>query len=200
VGLIVPFGEWVLREACRQTKVWQEKGSPWMRVAVNLSARQFQNPGLVASIRKILDETGLQPPCLDLEITESIAMHDIAHTGRVLSELAAMGICVSMDDFGTGHSSLSYLKNFPIHRLKVDRSFISGIDKDERDRAIVSAIITVAHHLDLRVTAEGVETPAQAQLLAELGCDDVQGFLFGRPVPEDEFAGLLAEMEAARPA
>jgi diguanylate cyclase (GGDEF)-like protein/PAS domain S-box-containing protein len=200
IGLIVPFGEWVLNEACRQAKTWQENGFPWMRVAVNLSARQFRNPGLVASIRGILEATGLDSKCLDLEITESIAMQNMDRTGRVLRELTAMGIRISMDDFGTGHSSLSYLKHFPIHRLKIDQSFISGIERDVRDRAIVSAIITVAHHLDLRVTAEGVETPGQAQLLGELACDDVQGFLFGRPMPEEQLTGILLETVAAKPA
>jgi diguanylate cyclase (GGDEF)-like protein len=200
VGLIVPFGEWVLNAACRQAKSWQDQGFPWMRMAVNLSARQFQNAGLVASIRKILEDSRLDPASLDLEITESIAMQNMEHTTRVLNEFAAMGIRVSMDDFGTGHSSLSYLKHFPIHRLKIDRSFISGIEKDEKDRAIVSAIITVAHHLDLRVTGEGVETPGQAQILGELACDDVQGFLFGRPMPEAQLSELLLGAPAARPA
>jgi diguanylate cyclase (GGDEF)-like protein/PAS domain S-box-containing protein len=200
VGLIVPFGEWVLNAACRQAKSWQDQGFPWMRMAVNLSARQFQNAGLVASIRKILEDSRLDPASLDLEITESIAMQNMEHTTRVLNEFAAMGIRVSMDDFGTGHSSLSYLKHFPIHRLKIDRSFISGIEKDEKDRAIVSAIITVAHHLDLRVTGEGVETPGQAQILGELACDDVQGFLFGRPMPEAQLSELLLGAPATRPA
>jgi diguanylate cyclase (GGDEF)-like protein/PAS domain S-box-containing protein len=195
-GLIVAVGEWILRRACRQARLLQNGSFPGLRIAVNLSARQFQDRGLVSTVERILAETGLDPSTLELEITESIAMQNLGLTGEVLGELTRMGIHISMDDFGTGHSSLNYLKHFPIHRLKVDRSFVAGMTRDERDRSIVAAIISMAHNLGLRVTAEGVETPDQAEMLQALSCDDVQGFLFAKPFPEPELEERLLRTAA----
>jgi diguanylate cyclase (GGDEF)-like protein/PAS domain S-box-containing protein len=188
VGLIGRVGEWVLTRSCEQLKAWQVPGGPALRVSVNVSPRQFQQRDFAANVRRTLGETGLDPAALDLEITESIAMHDVAHTGRVLAELARIGIQISMDDFGTGHSSLNYLKHFPIRRLKIDQSFVSGMTADDKDHAIVATIISIARNLGLGVTAEGVETEEQADLLASLACEDVQGYLFGRPAPAEEIA------------
>jgi len=185
VGLIVAIGEWILRRACQEAKKLQAGAFPGLRVAVNLSPRQFQDKDLVWTIQRVLAETGLSPESLELEITESIAMQNLGLTGEVLGELARMGLHIAMDDFGTGHSSLNYLKHFPIHRLKVDRSFVAGMTRDERDRSIVAAIVSMAHNLSLRVTAEGVETADQAVLLTSLGCDDMQGFLFAPPLPDE---------------
>jgi diguanylate cyclase (GGDEF)-like protein/PAS domain S-box-containing protein len=192
-GLIVAVGEWILRRACRRARTLQDGVFPGLRIAVNLSARQFQDRGLVSTVERVLAETGLDPSTLELEITESIAMQNLGLTGEVLGELSRMGIRIAMDDFGTGHSSLNYLKHFPIHRLKVDRSFVAGMTRDERDRSIVAAIISMAHNLGLRVTAEGVETSEQAEMLQTLSCDDVQGFLFARPIPEPELEERLLQ-------
>jgi len=186
VGLIARVGEWVLRRACEQARSWQVRGAPALRVSVNVSARQFHQRDFAAAVRRIVEETGLPPASLDLEITESIAMQDVTHTGRMLTELTEFGVQISMDDFGTGHSSLNYLKHFPIRRLKIDQSFVAGMAHDEKDKAIVATIISMASNLGLDVTAEGVETDEQAALLGALGCQDVQGFLFGRPVPAEE--------------
>ena len=191
VGLIVAIGEWILRRACQEAKKLQAGAFPGLRVAVNLSPRQFQDKDLVWTIQRVLAETGLSPESLELEITESIAMQNLGLTGEVLGELARMGLHIAMDDFGTGHSSLNYLKHFPIHRLKVDRSFVAGMTRDERDRSIVAAIVSMAHNLSLRVTAEGVETADQAVLLTSLGCDDMQGFLFAPPLPDEQLTERL---------
>ena len=193
VGLIVPMGAWVLRRACERTRAWREKILGNLTIAVNLSARQLQNEEFARQVGEILRETGLPPAALDLEITESTAMQNVEVTSQVLGQLSALGVRISIDDFGTGHSSLSYLKHFPIDRLKVDRSFIAGMTSDKRDRAIVAGVLSIAHNLGVRVVAEGVETQEQASLLAELGCDEVQGFFFGAPLPESEVEKLLAE-------
>ncbi len=186
IGLIARVGEWVLRNACEQMRSWQSRGAPPMRMSVNVSPRQFQQRDFTANVRRIVRESGLEPSSLDLEITESIAMHDVAHTGRVLSELADLGIQISMDDFGTGHSSLNYLKHFPIRRLKIDQSFVAGMTSHDKDHAIVATVIAIARNLGLAVTAEGVETEEQAALLAALACEDVQGYLFAHPAPAEE--------------
>jgi diguanylate cyclase (GGDEF)-like protein/PAS domain S-box-containing protein len=191
VGLIARVGEWVLRRACEQLKAWQGAGASSLRISVNVSPRQFQQRDFAANVRRIVKETGLDPSALDLEITESIAMHDVAHTGRVLSELSDLGIQISMDDFGTGHSSLNYLKHFPIRRLKIDQSFVAGMTTHDKDHAIVATIISIARNLGLAVTAEGVETEEQAEQLASLACEDVQGYLFARPAPAEEVEKLL---------
>jgi diguanylate cyclase (GGDEF)-like protein/PAS domain S-box-containing protein len=192
-GLIVPIGDWVLRAACLQSKSWQDAGLDPVRMAVNLSARQFQQPKLVETIARILKDTALDPRYLELELTEGSVMKDPDEAIGKLHELKAMGLQISIDDFGTGYSSLNYLKRFPIDKLKVDRSFVSEIHTDSDDAAIVTAIITLAHALKLTVIAEGVETNEQLEFLSLLNCDEVQGFLFGKPLSAEEFTELLME-------
>jgi diguanylate cyclase (GGDEF)-like protein len=193
-GLIVPLGEWVLREACAQAQAWQVL-RPGLRIAVNLSPRQFRQKHLVAMIDDVLRDTGLAPQLLELELTEGMLMQHADDTVRTLAQLHEMGVHLAIDDFGTGYSSLSYLKRFPIHTLKIDRSFVKDLIDDDDDAAIVTAIVTMARGLGLRVVAEGVETEEQSALLRSLACDVAQGFHFGRPVPASEFAQrLLAAM------
>jgi diguanylate cyclase (GGDEF)-like protein len=189
-GLIVPLGAWVLRTACAQNKAWQAAGLPPIAMAVNLSARQFQDRQLVDSIIKVLEETGMEARWLEMEITESTAMQNADYTNVVLRELKARGIMISLDDFGTGYSSLSYLKKFPIDTLKIDQSFIRDLTANPNDAAIANAIIVLSHSLHLSVTAEGVETSAQAQFLEEHGCDRWQGYLFSHPLTARAFETL----------
>jgi diguanylate cyclase (GGDEF)-like protein len=189
--LIVPIGEWVLRTACRQTKAWQEAGYDPLRVSVNLSAEQFQQPKLIEMIAGVLEETGLDPRSLELEVTESMTMHNIDRAIATMHELEALGIRISIDDFGTGHSSLNYLKKLPIHTLKIDQSFVRDIPDNPDDAAIATAIIAMAHSLNLNVVAEGVETEEQLQFLRERCCDEMQGYLISRPLPPEEFAKFL---------
>ncbi|MEE8347922.1 MAG: EAL domain-containing protein [Dehalococcoidia bacterium] len=190
-GLIVPLGEWVLRTACAQNKAWQEEGIPPLRVAVNLSARQFQQRNLIDMVAQVLEETGLDPHRLQLEITEGVAMQDTDFTIDVLQGLRAMGVQIAMDDFGTGYSSLSYLKRLPFKTVKIDRSFVRDLTVDLNDAAIAAAIIAMAHNLKLNVIAEGVETVEQLALLKRQGCDEMQGYLFSRPGPPDVIGELL---------
>ncbi len=197
-GLIVPLGEWVLREACRQAQAWQAR-QPGLRIAVNLSARQFQQKNLVAMITQVLAETGLAPSLLELELTEGMLMHNVEEAVGTLAQLHEMGLRLAIDDFGTGYSSLSYLKRFPIHTLKIDRSFVRDINTDPDDAAIVTAIVAMARSLHLEVTAEGVETAQQAVFLRSLRCNLVQGFHFGRPTPADEFPLALARRPVREP-
>jgi len=192
-GLIVPIGSWMLRQACRQASVWQKCMERPLRVAVNLSARQFRDANLLREIDDILEETSLPPELLELEITETIAMEDVQASRKTLSELKARGVRITMDDFGTGYSSLAYLKRFPIDSLKIDRSFIEDLGKSPGDEAITVASITVGRGLNLRVIAEGVETRQQLDLLRKHHCDAMQGFLVSRPVPAAEFEVLIAE-------
>jgi len=192
-GLILPIGEFVLRTACRQTKVWEESGLSSLRIAVNISAHQFQKPNLVQTVAEILCETGLNPKRLELELTESAVMKNPESAIATLRELKAMGLQISIDDFGTGYSSLSYLKRFPLDILKIDQSFMRDATKDPNDAAIVKAIITLAHSLNLLVIAEGVETEEQLRFLRQLGCDEMQGFLFSRPLPADDMKKLLVD-------
>ena len=190
-GLIVPIGEWVLRTACFQNKAWQDAGMPRLHVAVNLSARQFKQPNLVDMVSQALADSGLEPRYLELEITESIAMEHADETIARLNELKAMGVTISMDDFGTGHSSLSYLKRFPIDTLKIDRSFVQDVLLDSQDAAIAAAITTMARSLKMKVVTEGVETQEQIGFLREHDRDEVQGYYFSHPLPADAFADLL---------
>lgn len=192
-GLIVPIGEWVLQTACLQNKAWQTAGFPPIRVSVNVSGVQFRQPGLIDTIRRVLDETGLAPQYLEIELTESILMKNEEKMIAAIDELHEMGVKISIDDFGTGYSSLSYLKRFAIHNLKIDQSFIRDITTNPDDAAIVTAVITLAHSLKLKVIAEAVETDDQLQSLRTLQCDEMQGYLFCRPIPAEEMTRLLKE-------
>ncbi len=198
-GLILSIGEWVLKTACAQTKFWQENlDLPSLSVAVNLSARQFQQRNLVNIISQTLKETKLKHQCLELEITESVAMQNVEFTRKILSELYNLGVSISIDDFGTGYCSLSYLKNFPIHCLKIDKSFVRDLSHDNHDAAITTAIVRLAHGLKLAVVAEGVETEAQRNLLQLLDCQLMQGYLFSRPLPAEDVTKLLRKSKSRR--
>ena len=186
-GLIVPIGEWVIRNVCAKNKQWQETGCEKVPIGVNLSARQFQQRNLVASIAQILQDTGLDAKWLGLEITESIAMKNADFTISALNELKKMKIKLSLDDFGTGYSSLSYLKRFPLETLKIDRSFVRDITTDPNDAAIVNAVVALAHSLKLNVVAEGVETETQLEFLRNNNCDFVQGYIYSHPLSEENF-------------
>jgi EAL domain-containing protein (putative c-di-GMP-specific phosphodiesterase class I) len=190
-GLIVPIGEWVLREACRQNRAWREAGLPPLTVAVNMSAPQFRSSGIAARIATLLGEAGLDPRGLEIELTESLVMHDAEEVVAILRELKAMGVMLAIDDFGTGYSSLSYLKRFPVDRLKIDQSFVRGIATDSDDAAIASAVISLGRSLGLRVVAEGVETEAQRAFLKARGCHEIQGYLVGRPMPALDFETVI---------
>jgi diguanylate cyclase (GGDEF)-like protein/PAS domain S-box-containing protein len=189
-GLIVPIGAWVLRTACAQAKAWQDAGHGALRVAVNLSPRQFGEPKLVSEIAAVLAETGLPPACLDIELTEGLFMHDVALAVELLHKLKGLGVALSIDDFGTGYSSFSYLRKFPINVLKIDRSFVSDIRRDD-EAAIVVSIIALAHNLKLRVIAEGVESDEQLDYLRRNGCDEMQGYLFSPPIGAAAFEAML---------
>ena len=192
-GIIISLGDWILRAACAQNKAWQDAGLTPMRLSVNFSARQFQQPGFIADINQILKDTNLDPRWLELELTESSIMKDPEEAIEKLHELKLMGIKVAIDDFGTGYSSLNYLKRFPIDTLKIDKSFVSDVCKDPHDTSIVRAIINLGHALDLTVIAEGVETKEQLQYLSALECDAVQGFLFSKALSTRAFEELLVE-------
>lgn len=190
-GLIVQIGEWALREACRQLKHWHELGYPQLRVAVNLSPRQFYQPNLPDKVAQILDEYGLPPGALDLEITEGILLQRSSENVDTLTQLSAMGIKLSVDDFGTGYSSLAYLQRYPINCIKIDQSFVGAITRNPNDRALVNAIIGMAHSLDLNILAEGVETAQQARFLLDHGCSRAQGYYYSMAVAPDAFTALL---------
>ncbi len=191
-GLIASIDEWVLTSVCRQARAWADVGAPSLCLTVNVSARFFDHPDLVGTITRILRQTRLPAGVLDLEITESTAMSNVERTASRLRELGRMGIHVSIDDFGTGYSSLNYLKRLPIQRIKIDRSFVQDIATDPDDRTIISAVTAMAHNMKMKVIAEGVETEEQLSFLRETGCDEMQGFLYSRPVTADRFAEMLA--------
>ncbi len=192
---IVSIGEWVLKTACAQNKTWQNMGLAPIKMSVNLSVRQFQKPNLVSTIANILEQTQLQSSFLELEITESVTMQNTDSAKAILNELNEMGISLSMDDFGTGYSSLGYLRQFPFHTLKIDRSFIKDLHFNSQDMAIVDAIISLAKGLNLNVVAEGVETEELRDLLKNLGCEYIQGYLFSKPVPANEATILLKKYQ-----
>ena len=195
-GLIVPIGEWVMRQACLQNKAWQDAGLPLVRVAVNISAHQITSGALVSMVHKVLDETGLEPRYLEVELTESILMYETELILKQIAELRQMGVSISLDDFGTGYSSLGYLSRFTLDRLKIDQGFICNITTEPRSAAIAKAAIALAQRLGMTVIAEGVETAGQLGYLRKLGCDEIQGYLLSRPVPPDELAMLLAKDHA----
>jgi EAL domain-containing protein (putative c-di-GMP-specific phosphodiesterase class I) len=190
-GLIVPIGEWVLRKACEQNRHWQEQGFAPIRIAVNISARQFHDQDLSQTVIRILDESGLSPNYLELEVTESSVMQNAEFAAGVLTRWKYLGINISIDDFGTGFSSLASLKRLPIDALKIDQSFVRDATTDPDDAAIVLAITTLAHNLRLKVIAEGVETEEQLRFLQLLRCDEIQGFLFSKPLPADSLVSLF---------
>lgn len=194
-GLIVSIGEWVLKTACQQTKAWQEKGHPELCVAVNLSARQFQQDDLVEMVAHVIEETGLAPQCLELEITESIAMNDVNRVIATLHHLKKLGVRLAIDDFGTGYSSLSYLSRFPITNLKIDQSFIYNVVTHKEDAAIAKAIVSLAKALALQVTAEGVETEEQLAFLRKLHCTKIQGYYVSKPLFAEEFESFIEKYD-----
>jgi diguanylate cyclase (GGDEF)-like protein len=203
-GLIVPIGEWVMKTACSAARDWKVKHGVDIRIAVNVSAAQFVQGDIVNFVRKTLQETGVSPANLELEVTESVFMEDINHTIQTLQELHALGIEIAIDDFGTGYSSLSYLRQFPIDRLKIDQSFIRNALNNQDDAAIARTIVALGHSLNLKVIAEGVETKDHEKLLIAHGCDEVQGYRYSRPVPNDDFVafakkynGQLSSFDAA---
>ena len=192
-GLIVPIGEWVLREACRQYAAWLRQGIGLPHIAVNVSARQFKQKGFVENIGSITRAEGIAPHCLELEITESLLIDSISGVEETLHELRRMGIALGLDDFGTGYSSLAYLRRFPIETVKIDRSFVADLGTSADAGAIATAIIAMAHALDKEVVAEGVETKNQAALLTRMKCDHIQGYYYSRPLAPTEFAQFFAE-------
>ena len=196
-GLILAIGEWVLRSACAQNVAWQRAGHPPMPISVNLSPRQLVRDDVVDLVAAVLRESGLAPHLLELEITETVVMRDVDQSLSILRKLKQLGVRISIDDFGTGYSSLNYLKRFPVDTLKIDRSFVSDIVTDSDDAAIVKAVISLAHILNLRVVAEGVETEEQRRFLMENGCDEVQGYHFGRPVSVEAFARCWLHVPSA---
>ncbi len=190
-GLILTLGSWVLRAACRQFREWVDRFGSDLRLAVNISPRQFQDENFIPLVRQVLAETGLPPHCLELEITESVMMEDVDRTRETFEALSELGLSIAIDDFGTGYSSLSYLKKFPIHRLKIDRSFVRDVTHNQADAAIVQAIIALAQRLDLRLIAEGVETHEQWEFFYDRDCEEIQGYFFSRPLPAADIPMLL---------
>jgi diguanylate cyclase (GGDEF)-like protein/PAS domain S-box-containing protein len=198
-GLIEPIGAWVLHTACAQNKAFQDAGLPAITVAVNLSPRQFRQKNLVESVRAILNASGLDPRHLELEITEGMVMQNAEEVIATLSKLEGMRLQLSVDDFGTGYSNLSYLKRFPVHRLKIDKSFVGDIGTDPDGTAIAQSVIALGHSLNLKVIAEGVETAAQLAFLRQAGCDEAQGYYFFKPLPHSELAAVLGGLAVAMP-
>jgi EAL domain-containing protein (putative c-di-GMP-specific phosphodiesterase class I) len=192
-GLIAPLGEWVIREACIQCKEWHDLGLTQLSVSVNISAQQFHKQNLETLISQVLVETGLPPSALELELTESTIMQEPAKATIILNNLKALGITISIDDFGTGFSSLSYLKQFPIDILKIDKSFIMNLEWDDANASIATAVVSLAHSLNLKVVAEGIETSKQLNFLKGIACDFGQGYLISRPVEVAEAISIVKE-------
>lgn len=192
-GLIVPIGDWVIQKACSQIVEWSNKGLNAPRIAINISAKQFNQRNLTQNIIKIISQTGINPELLELEVTESTIMRNFDHVVKILTELHENNIMLSVDDFGTGYSSLSYLKHFPIDVLKIDRSFVKEIPGNNDDTAIVNTIISMGHNMNLKVIAEGVETQEQRNCLTKLGCELAQGFYFSRPLTADDFLAYMTQ-------
>jgi EAL domain-containing protein (putative c-di-GMP-specific phosphodiesterase class I) len=192
-GLIVPIGRWVLQQACRQARAWHDSGLGMPVVAVNISPRQFQHPGFMATVREALDSAGVDPHFIELEITEGAMMDDAESTIAKMAELRALGLHLAIDDFGTGYSSLAYLKRFPINRLKIDRAFVRDLGQDEGGAAIVQAMIQLSHSLGMTVVAEGVEDASQEACLRDWHCDVMQGFGYARPQPVREATAFLEQ-------
>jgi len=190
-GLIIPLGEWVLRTACAQARKWQDEGLPRVSMAINVSAAQFRHETFVATVRKVLSETGLEPRYLELELTESLLLSNADVSLSVLGQLRTMGLSLAIDDFGTGYSSLSYLKQFPVSKLKIDRSFVRDVATNADDAAITTAIISLAKNLNLLVVAEGVEDEEQMSFLRGHHCDEIQGYYFSRPLNVNDVAERL---------
>lgn len=191
-GLIIPITEWVLMTACKQNRAWQIAGFPPLRVAVNLSGHYFSKPDFSKRLFSIIEQVSLQPEYLELELTESIFIKNVESVNLILKEMQSLGIKIAIDDFGTGYSSLNYLKKFSFDTLKIDRCFVNGIVNDEKAAALTTAIIQMAHSMSLKTVAEGVETEAEFSLLKQQKCDEIQGYLFSRPLPVIEFTKLLA--------
>ncbi len=193
-ALINPLGNWVLQEACRQAREWQERypHAAYLTMSVNLSVKQFQQPNLVEELERILQETGLNPQSLQLEITESVVTDDVEYAIGLLRDLKGLNLQLGIDDFGKGYSSLTALKQFPLDDLKIDRSFVGGLGKDLQDTAIVELVVELAHAVGMQAVAEGVETPQQLTQLRNIGCDVAQGFYFRRPLTSDAASALLA--------
>jgi EAL domain-containing protein (putative c-di-GMP-specific phosphodiesterase class I) len=198
-GLIVSIGKWVLRTACAQNVLWQQRGLPHLNIAVNLSGRQFSDEGLLGDVTSILKETGMNPTLLELEITESTLMHDVAKAIFTLKAFRDMGVRLAIDDFGTGYSSLSTLRQFPVDTIKIDGSFIRDLSTQAENRGIAKAIIAMGSTLSMTVVAEGVETKEQADFLREQACDEFQGFYFSKAMPAGKFAELLEAQTATLP-
>jgi diguanylate cyclase (GGDEF)-like protein/PAS domain S-box-containing protein len=196
-GLIEAIGQWVLETACRKAGEWHILLGKPLPIAVNVSTRQFRHSDFVSTVATVLKNTGLDPQCLELEITESSLVHDTRHFIKTLHDLKALGIKLAMDDFGTGYSSMAYLKDFPFDRLKIDRVFVGNLENETTNIAILKAIIALGHSLDLKVIAEGVETAYQQAFLHGIGCDELQGYYFSKPVPEDIFEAMLANAQLA---
>jgi EAL domain-containing protein (putative c-di-GMP-specific phosphodiesterase class I) len=192
-GLILPISAFVLNTACKQAVTWQRNGLPARRMAGNLSPVQFRGQGLPFLVARILSETNLDARQLELELTENIVMHDVDRVVAQLQQLSDLGVVISIDDFGTGFSSLSYVKRLPVDRLKIDQSFIREIISDPSDRAIVSAIVNLAHSLRMEVVAEGVETAEQLDCVRAVGCDAIQGYYFGKPMAATQFENFISK-------
>ncbi len=192
-GLIIPIGSWVLKQACTQAAEWCRAGFPPVKMAVNVSVIQFMRAGFADAVAGILEETGFEAASLELELTEGVVMDNVEESNRQMKLLRSLGVSLALDDFGTGYSSLSYLRNLPIDTLKIDQSFLEGLESAPNALPLLKAIVVLAHSLNLCVVAEGVETESQLEALRQVGCDRVQGYLTGEPIPTDGVIRLLGD-------